>query len=210
MGSVGGLQAPRNAGRGIFPRLVPEATAGGPAGGATHAVLRPVDSLQFQPMLQLPSPVRTLARRLLPLIGLTLVATACGSDEALDVPSNPAVETYASALNVNISAMTKKSDALYIIDQPAGTGSEAIVGRKVRVAYSGYLINGSRFDSGAFTFTIGAGEVIPGWDQGVVGMKVGGKRKLVIGSALGYGKSGSGPIPPNATLVFDVELQAIL
>ena len=137
--------------------------------------------------------------------------SACGTDStAPDIPSNPAVETYAATLGVTIAAMTKKSDNLYVQDIVVGTGTEAIVGRTVRVTYSGYLISGSRFDSNVggspFSFALGGGQVIAGWDQGVVGMKVGGKRRLVIGSALGYGRQGSGPIPPNATLVFDVEV----
>ncbi|PHX64747.1 MAG: peptidylprolyl isomerase [Gemmatimonadetes bacterium] len=109
--------------------------------------------------------------------------------------------------------MTKKNDNLYVQDLVVGTGAEAIAGRTVRVTYSGFLVNGSRFDSNvggsAFSFTLGAGMVISGWDQGVLGMKVGGKRKLVIGSALGYSNQGQGPIPANATLVFDVELLGV-
>jgi len=137
--------------------------------------------------------------------------SACGTDStAPDIPSNPAVETYASTLGVNIAAMTKRNDNLYVQDLVVGTGAEAIVGRTVRVTYSGYLISGSRFDSNVggspFSFVLGGGQVIAGWDQGVVGMKVGGKRRLVIGSSLGYGRQGSGPIPANATLVFDVEV----
>jgi FKBP-type peptidyl-prolyl cis-trans isomerase len=137
--------------------------------------------------------------------------SACGTDStAPDIPSNPAVETYAATLGVNIAAMTKKNDNLYVQDLVVGTGAEAVVGRTVRVTYSGYLISGSRFDSNVggspFSFVLGGGQVIAGWDQGVVGMKVGGKRRLVIGSSLGYGRQGSGPIPANATLVFDVEV----
>jgi FKBP-type peptidyl-prolyl cis-trans isomerase len=137
--------------------------------------------------------------------------SACGTDStAPDIPSNPAVETYASTLGVNIAAMTERNDNLYVQDLVVGTGAEAIVGRTVRVTYSGYLISGSRFDSNVggspFSFVLGGGQVIAGWDQGVVGMKVGGKRRLVIGSSLGYGRQGSGPIPANATLVFDVEV----
>ena len=137
--------------------------------------------------------------------------SACGTDStAPDIPSNPAVETYAATLGVNIAAMTKKSDNLFVQDLVVGTGAEAVAGRTVRVTYSGYLINGSRFDSNVggspFSFVLGGGQVIAGWDQGVVGMKVGGKRRLVIGSSLGYGRQGSGPIPANATLVFDVEV----
>ena len=137
--------------------------------------------------------------------------SACGTDStAPDIPSNPAVETYAATLGVNVAAMTKKSDNLFVQDLVVGTGAEAVAGRTVRVTYSGYLINGSRFDSNVggspFSFVLGGGQVIAGWDQGVVGMKVGGKRRLVIGSSLGYGRQGSGPIPANATLVFDVEV----
>jgi len=97
-----------------------------------------------------------------------------------------------------------------ITDQVLGTGSEAAQGKKLTVNYTGRLLTGAQFDSSVgrapFTFTLGAGQVIKGWDMGLVGMKVGGKRELVIPSYLGYGDTGQGPIPPNATLVFDVEL----
>ncbi|MEN9508611.1 MAG: hypothetical protein RLZZ621_1174 [Gemmatimonadota bacterium] len=155
---------------------------------------------------------RFLARRVVPVVG-ALFAVACGGDDIPDVPSNPAVETYAGALGVNIAQMTKRNDHLYIQDLTVGSGTEAVAGRTLDMRYTGWLVNGNRFDSNvggaAFSFTLGAGMVIPGWDQGIVGMKVGGKRKIVIGSTLGYGRSGSGPIPPNATLVFDVELLAV-
>lgn len=157
--------------------------------------------------------VRSLAR-LAPVLGAALILSACNGDNgAPDIPSNPAVETYAPSLGVSIAQMTRRSDNLFIQDLVVGTGPEAVVGRTVDARYTGWLINGSRFDSNvggpAFSFGLGAGQVIPGWDQGIVGMRVGGKRKLVIGSALGYGPGGSGPIPPNATLVFDVELLGV-
>jgi FKBP-type peptidyl-prolyl cis-trans isomerase FkpA len=101
---------------------------------------------------------------------------------------------------------------LVIEDKLIGTGTEALAGKKVTVHYSGFLTNGTMFDSSIprktpFTFILGAGEVIQGWDRGVVGMKVGGKRKLTIPSKYGYGARGAGNvIPPNATLIFDVEL----
>jgi FKBP-type peptidyl-prolyl cis-trans isomerase len=154
--------------------------------------------------------LRTIARRVVPLLGAAVFMTACGSDtEVPDIPSNPAVETYAASLGVNIAQMTKRSDNLYIQDLQVGTGADIVASRTIQVRYSGWLINANRFDSGTIDFAFGVGQVIPGWDQGLVGMKVGGKRKLVIGSALGYGRSGSGPIPPNSTLVFDVELLAV-
>ncbi|MFA7286514.1 MAG: FKBP-type peptidyl-prolyl cis-trans isomerase [Patescibacteria group bacterium] len=95
-----------------------------------------------------------------------------------------------------------------------GNGAVAVSGNRVAVHYTGWLVDGTKFDSSVdrgtpFTFTLGAGQVIAGWDQGVVGMKVGEKRRLTIPSLLGYGASGVGPIPPNATLVFEVELLAI-
>lgn len=146
-------------------------------------------------------------------IAATLVLSACGGSESPTTPSNPATDTYASALGVSIANMTKKSDALYYQDIVVGTGAEAIAGRTLGMNYTGYLVNGTKFDSNAgknlFTFTLGVGEVINGWDQGIAGMKVGGKRKLVIGSTLAYGAAGSGAIGPNATLVFDVELVTV-
>ena len=101
---------------------------------------------------------------------------------------------------------------LQIEDLQVGTGVEAKAGNKVSVHYTGTLTDGSKFDSSKdrgkpFDFTLGQGQVIKGWDQGVAGMKVGGSRKLTIPPDLGYGASGAGGvIPPNATLVFEVEL----
>ncbi|WP_257450820.1 FKBP-type peptidyl-prolyl cis-trans isomerase [Archangium lipolyticum] len=97
-------------------------------------------------------------------------------------------------------------------DLKVGTGAEATPGKTVTVHYVGTLTNGSKFDSSrdrneGFTFRLGAGQVIQGWDQGVAGMKVGGLRKLTIPPELGYGARGFPPvIPPNSTLVFEVEL----
>ena len=100
---------------------------------------------------------------------------------------------------------------LKYVDQAVGTGDVAVVGKNVSVHYTGWLENGKKFDSSVdrgqpFSFPLGAGRVIKGWDEGVQGMKVGGKRKLTIPSDLGYGSRGAGGvIPPNATLIFDVE-----
>jgi FKBP-type peptidyl-prolyl cis-trans isomerase FkpA len=110
-------------------------------------------------------------------------------------------------------------DQLTVVDSKIGTGTEAVAGMKVTVHYTGWLYDetagnkhGSQFDSSRdhgepFSFVLGAGNVIAGWDQGVAGMRVGGKRTLLIPAALGYGARGAGDdIPPNASLVFDVEL----
>lgn len=104
---------------------------------------------------------------------------------------------------------------LIIEDLVAGSGDTATAGQSVSVHYAGWLTDGQKFDSSLdrndpFEFRLGAGQVIPGWDQGVAGMQVGGKRKLTIPPELGYGSRGAGGvIPPNATLVFEVELLAV-
>ncbi len=97
-------------------------------------------------------------------------------------------------------------------DQIVGDGEEAVAGQTVEVHYTGWLTDGTKFDSShdrdqTFSFKLGGGQVIAGWDQGVAGMKIGGARKLTIPSELGYGERGAGGvIPPGATLVFKVEL----
>jgi FKBP-type peptidyl-prolyl cis-trans isomerase len=101
---------------------------------------------------------------------------------------------------------------LQYIDVVAGSGDEARAGQNVSVHYTGWLTTGQKFDSSRdsgqpFTFRLGGGQVIQGWDEGVAGMRVGGQRRLIIPPNKGYGASGAGGvIPPNATLIFDVEL----
>jgi FKBP-type peptidyl-prolyl cis-trans isomerase FkpA len=103
------------------------------------------------------------------------------------------------------------------IDTVTGTGKEAVAGATAVVHYTGWLYeptaqaqHGAQFDSSSgrspFSFQLGGGQVIKGWDEGVQGMKVGGKRTLILPPSMGYGDSGSGPIPPNANLIFEVEL----
>ena len=110
--------------------------------------------------------------------------------------------------------MTTTPSGLQYRDDVVGTGQEAKAGDHVSVHYTGTLTDGKKFDSSVdrgkpFEFPLGAGRVIRGWDEGVAGMKVGGKRRLVIPAELGYGARPMGPIPPNSTLVFDVELLGV-
>ena len=105
--------------------------------------------------------------------------------------------------------------ALNIEDVKVGTGTEAVAGRRVTVHYTGTLMEGTPFDSSKdrnepFQFVLGRGEVIPGWDEGVKGMRVGGTRRLTIPSSMAYGPRGAaGVIPPNAALKFDIELLGV-
>src|ERR1700724_537897 len=110
---------------------------------------------------------------------------------------------------------TKTADGLEYWDIKTGTGPVAAAGHTVKVHYTGWLTNGKKFDSSVdrgepFMFELGGGQVIKGWDEGVAGMKVGGKRQLRVPPAAGYGARGAGGvIPPNATLKFDVELLGV-
>jgi FKBP-type peptidyl-prolyl cis-trans isomerase len=107
------------------------------------------------------------------------------------------------------------TNKLIIEDTLVGNGAEATPGKKITVNYTVTLTNGTKFDSSLnpgrtpFEFTLGAGEVIQGWDQGFAGMKIGGKRKLIIPPSMGYGSADMGAIPPNSTLVFEVELLGV-
>lgn len=144
--------------------------------------------------------LRHLAVALLPL-----AFAACLSDTATNNYPLVPIEntTFASSLNVNLAASTKTASGLYYRDITVGTGKTVTAGDSLNVKYVGALADGSVFDNGTYGFTI-PGRVIAGWNEGLLGMKVGGLRQLIIPSSLGYGASGSGPIPPNAVLVFTV------
>jgi FKBP-type peptidyl-prolyl cis-trans isomerase len=135
-----------------------------------------------------------------------LFLLACGGDV------EPKGSAAASGFEIDSAALTKTASGLQYEDVTTGTGPEATPGQTAVVHYTGWLTDGTKFDSSRdrgqpFSFPLGGGQVIAGWDEGVAGMKVGGRRKLVIPSDLGYGPQGSPPvIPPAATLVFDVEL----
>jgi FKBP-type peptidyl-prolyl cis-trans isomerase len=150
--------------------------------------------------------------RTTPLL-LVLALAACSKPAAPSQstgPANPMLEaaTYAPALAVDLNSMTRSSSGLYVRDITAGSGPAVAIGNNVTVKYAGYLANGQRFDEGTYSLQI-PGRVITGWNEGLVGMRVGGKRQLVIPPSLGYGASGNGPIPPDAILVFNIELVAM-
>lgn len=155
------------------------------------------------------------------LVGLTVWLlvrrNAASSGASLDAMSSVSPSPGAS-LSVSPGmgsggAVRTLEGGLQVQDLVVGTGTEVKSGMAAQVHYTGWLTDGTKFDSSVdrgepFAFLVGGGQVIKGWDLGVVGMKVGGKRKLTIPPALGYGATGAGggKIPPNATLVFEVEL----
>jgi FKBP-type peptidyl-prolyl cis-trans isomerase FkpA len=144
---------------------------------------------------------------------ILLAACSQGENAAFQgcktMSSTPQIPVVAT---VDTTQIRRTASGLGIHDLLLGQGEEAEAGRTVAVHYTGWLTDGSEFDSSrrrgeVLVFALGQRQVIDGWDEGVSGMKVGGRRKLVIPPALGYGASGAGNvIPPNATLVFDVEL----
>ena len=148
------------------------------------------------------------------LVMCFILISGCAKKEELPVQENAPAQAQekAAAAAQPVAAVTE----LKIEDTTVGTGAVAEAGKSVTVHYTGWLTNGTKFDSSKdhgqpFTFQLGAGQVIKGWDQGVAGMKVGGVRKLTIPPTLGYGANGAGGglIPPNATLVFEVELLGV-
>jgi len=184
--------------------------------------------------------VNTFAPRLLTLgaVSALLLLSGCGVDDSSTTAQNttstdtgaPAVGSSTTATatgncaNVQprtddfhqaVTLSTTTADGLKYGDITVGTGATAAKGQHITMQYTGWLQDGTSFDSsrkaGAqpFPFNLGNSEVIKGWDEGIPGMKLGGVRRLLIPPALGYGAQGSGPIPPNATLAFDVQLICI-
>jgi FKBP-type peptidyl-prolyl cis-trans isomerase len=154
------------------------------------------------------SPMTTRSSRVFQALTLLAALTA----PACSRPSEPGSSSFTPS---KAPPLPEAPKSLEIKDEVVGTGAEAVSGKKVKVHYTGTLTNGSKFDSSRdrgepFEFTLGQGQVIKGWDQGVAGMKVGGRRTLRIPPDLGYGAAGSPPkIPGGAGLVFDVELLGV-
>ena len=161
------------------------------------------------------NPVRMRFTNRLSLATLFLGVTVAGC--TLESPTGPAplieTATFAASLGVNLATMTKTTNGVYYQDIPPGSGAVAAKDIHLTVHYTGYLSNGTNFDSSIgktpFQFVLGTGAVIKGWDEGLVGMKVGGTRKLVIPSLLAYGGASFGSIPPNSILVFNIQLLSI-
>lgn len=152
------------------------------------------------------------------LLALTMLAAIACKDQPSPEAAPPesgapdiSRMTFTPALGVDISAMTATPRGVWIRDLTMGTGDPAGPGTEVSIHYDGRLPAGTQFDSNGpaevpFTFRIDAGDVVPGFDEGVRGMRVGGKRLVVIPPALGYGAQANGPIPANSVLVFTIDL----
>ncbi|CAN5643160.1 hypothetical protein BH23GEM9_BH23GEM9_06970 [soil metagenome] len=148
---------------------------------------------------------------------LAVLTVGCEGPAELDdrwaIPENI---SFAETLNIDLPAMERTQSGLYWKDLVVGTGPGAVDGNTVTVHYTGWMPDGIMFETSRdernqplTPFPLGVGLVIRGWDEGIVGMRVGGKRKLVIRPELAYGRGGRGTIPPLTTLIFDVELMAL-
>ena len=154
------------------------------------------------------------SRFALPFLAMSLAVAMAGCLD--DSPVAPRIETtqFAPSLGVDLDASTRTSSGLYYRDIVVGTGALAGLGSSVSVRYSGAFVNGVVFDSGGATrdpigFTIGANDVVPGFEEGTFGMRVGGKRQVIIPPHLGYGSRPYGSIPGNSILVFTLELLSV-
>jgi FKBP-type peptidyl-prolyl cis-trans isomerase FkpA len=149
-------------------------------------------------------------RTLYAAVALAVLSTlsACGGDDPFAPEVVEEVE-FAASLGIDLSQMTKTASGMYFKDVVVGLGDPAGPGDAVVVGFTGWLADGTKFDSGEFPFTVGTGGVIAGFDEGVTGMRVDGARKIVLPPALAYGNTGSGPIPPGAVLVFQIDLRSI-
>jgi len=165
---------------------------------------------------------KTVKRLRIPALFALALLASCGSDTktveremegAAQAPLSKAAARLMEGVDPGLELVTTAT-GLQFVDVVEGGGERAEVGRKVRVKYTGWLLDGAKFDSSVdrgrpLEFALGSGRVIPGWDEGIAGMKVGGRRRLALPPELGYGERGIGPIPPNSTLIFEVELLGV-
>jgi FKBP-type peptidyl-prolyl cis-trans isomerase FkpA len=154
--------------------------------------------------------ITNITRRIVAVSALTL-ASACLSGESIAPEQSIEEATFASALGVNLAASTRTTNGAYYRDIVVGTGALVASGQDISIRYTGWLSNGAQFEtnlsnSSPLKFKLGAGEVIDGFDEGLAGIRVGGKRQLIIPPSLGYGPYNYGPIPGNSILVFTVEV----
>lgn len=154
--------------------------------------------------------------RLALLSALTLAACSGSADRkpADGVARDIASTSFAPSLGVQLDSMTATPRGAYTRDLVVGTGDPVGSGQQVAIHYQGSLANGQQFDANGpadapFEFRLGAGEVVPGFEEGVTGMRVGGRRQVIIPPALGYGAAANGPIPANSILVFTIELVSV-
>lgn len=148
------------------------------------------------------------ALRRIPLLGILALAACLNVTEPADNPTDPAKESFDASTGVDISKMTKTANGVYYLDTTVGSGDLLTDQLSVDVDYSAYLKNGLVFDFGSGV-PISLDRVVPGLREGMTGMRVGGVRKIVVPSALGYRNQPQGGVPPNSTLVFDIRLLII-
>jgi FKBP-type peptidyl-prolyl cis-trans isomerase len=144
------------------------------------------------------------------VLALLAVAGACGEDP-VEVVEFEVIEevTFGANLGVQLDSMEMLASGEYIQDRVVGTGALVEVGSALTVSYTGWLADGTEFDSGSLDFTVGDGQLIPGFDQGVRGMNVGGTRLVIIPPERGYGASARGLIPAGAVLVFEITVDSV-
>jgi FKBP-type peptidyl-prolyl cis-trans isomerase len=157
------------------------------------------------------SSAKSFIPSLIVVASLVMASSCTKKSDETKAPDTANSQSNAGSMQASSPAAMTSTPKVDIQDTVTGKGAEAVNGKAVTVHYTGTLKDGTKFDSSVdrkepFTFTLGAGQVIKGWEQGIVGMKVGGKRKLTIPPELAYGANAVGAIPANSTLIFDVEL----
>ncbi len=141
-------------------------------------------------------------------ITATVLLAGCGGDNDGPTGLGPD-DPFAPELGIDLASMTQTASGMFFADIVVGNGAEVVPGVKIVVDFTGWLKNGTVFDSGSFPFTAGVGAAIPGFDEGVLNMRVGGIRKIVLPPNLAYGSRGTDGIPGNATLIFEIEVTSV-